>query len=89
MHPKETREKFRGEVDKAADDDLDDWLDMQIIAARSAEVSKLIYYPFITLSERRPTIINPTVEPPKPLVLDIDLRITHIDVTVRVREAVV
>ena len=49
IYPKETREKFRGEVDKAADDDLDDWLDMQIIAARSAEVSRLIYYPFITL----------------------------------------
>jgi len=49
IYPKETREKFRGEVDKANDDDLDDWLDMQIIAARSAEVSRLIYYPFITL----------------------------------------
>lgn len=49
IYPKETRRKFRGGVDKAADDDLDDWLDMQIIAARSAEVSRLIYYPFITL----------------------------------------
>ena len=49
IYPKETREKFRGDVDKAADDDLDDWLDMQIIATRSAEVSRLIYYPFVTL----------------------------------------
>jgi hypothetical protein len=49
IYSKETRRKFRGEVDKAADDDLDDWLDMQIIASRSAEVSRLIYYPFITL----------------------------------------
>ena len=49
IYPKKTLRKFRGEADKAVDDDLEDWLDMQIIAARSAEVSKLIYYPFITL----------------------------------------
>lgn len=49
IYPKKTLRKFRGGVDKAADDDLDDWLDMQIIAARSVEVSRLIYYPFITL----------------------------------------
>jgi hypothetical protein len=49
IYPKKTLRKFRGGVDKVADDDLDDWLDMQIIAMRSAEVSRLIYYPFITL----------------------------------------
>jgi hypothetical protein len=49
IYSKKTLQKFRGGVDKAADDDLDDWLDMQIIAARSVEVSRLIYYPFVTL----------------------------------------
>jgi hypothetical protein len=49
VYPPETLRKFCGGIEPAADDDLDEWLDMQIIAGRSAEVSKLIYYPFITL----------------------------------------
>ncbi len=49
IYPKKTLRKFCGGIEPAWDDDLDEWLDMQIIAGRSAEVSKLIYYPFITL----------------------------------------
>jgi hypothetical protein len=49
VYPQASLRKFCGGIEPAADDDLDEWLDMQIIAARSAEVSKLIYYPFITL----------------------------------------
>jgi prepilin signal peptidase PulO-like enzyme (type II secretory pathway) len=49
IYPQATLRKFCGGIEPAADDDLDEWLDMQIIAGRSAEVSKLIYYPFITL----------------------------------------
>jgi hypothetical protein len=49
IYPEATLRKFCGGIGPAADDDLDEWLDMQIVAGRSAEVSKLIYYPFITL----------------------------------------
>jgi hypothetical protein len=49
VYPPATLRKFCGGIEPAADDDLKEWLDMQIIAGRSAEVSKLIYYPFITL----------------------------------------
>jgi hypothetical protein len=49
IYPPATLRKFCGGIEPAADDDLDEWLDMKIIAGRSAEVSKLIYYPFITL----------------------------------------
>ena len=49
VYPPATLRKFCGGIEPAADDDLEEWLDMQIIAGRSAEVSKLIYYPFITL----------------------------------------
>jgi hypothetical protein len=50
IYPQATLRKFCGGIEPAADDDLEEWLDMHIIAARSAEVSKLIYYPFITLA---------------------------------------
>jgi len=49
IYPKATLRKFCGGIEPAADDDLKEWLDMQIVAQLSAEVSKLIYYPFIML----------------------------------------
>ena len=49
VYPPATLRKFCGGIEPAADDDLKEWLDMKVIAGRSAEVSKLIYYPFITL----------------------------------------
>jgi hypothetical protein len=49
IYPPQTPRKYCAGIEQQADDDLEEWIDMHLIARRSAEVSKLIYYPFIIL----------------------------------------